>query len=896
MVAAHAFHPQANPQSPPNADLFEPFTCYRSSRGICDGRYDANGRRGTVYSYNRRHWYKSDNPSVKIVLEDISQLRPGQPLTVRGQLQDYDGNPYVPGANQFGVDDPVSGACRIVPVQPDARFTYATDVVPSTTTLYSMLFFVSGPLGIVEIPLDLPIAVDPSSYTYESASEIALGSISTAFDPMTDALVKRLPDGGLAAPLAANLWQSGKSLGLEMTSLAKGGADRWASSPTSALIFAGAAISCPLTFMVPGAQFLAPVCVWTAEYTAQSFIGATTIEASDKIIDVLPLSPTERAYWKNVAIPTAEIAATVITLAPDANTADLLATASELVEYGVQQAEIVNVERQNGSVVGFTIIGKSLSGRTFCYGVTPKEDRVCRIRGYCPVDLAVQDSAGHTVSKGAIGIPRATYTEADFNGDGRLDDEIMIPEASGRYQVRVIPETNAVAIDSFTLAVDDPYFESTLVLAREVKIKNIPPQPYTFEIGSTPWLRKSDLPTGRKNKRAKDGACLAAGDESSCLYALKGNNTLEFYKYYGVSDVWEKKESIPAIGSSGKKKAVKKGAAMTSANGGLFAAKGNNTLEFWRYQASTGWAQAASIPVGGKSVKEGAGAVALSWEDSTYVYFLKGSGTQEFYRFNASSNVWKSIANAPTGRSGKSFKNGSCIAYDGDRTMYALKGSYNEMFAYKLDSNAWTTRAALPLVGRSGKKKKVKDGAGLASLGGLVYALKGGNTQEFWQYRPAADSWSQLVDIPIGGGKKVKGGGALAASGGLIYALKGNNTLEFWRYTPGGEFASAPGSNVATQSVMPFYPFMLCQNAPNPLRDQTAIRYSLPSEAKVSLLIHDVSGRIVRTLVNERQEAGIHSATWNGFADDGQHVTGGVYFYRLQTEKETETRKLIIAR
>ena len=172
--------------------------------------------------------------------------------------------------------------------------------------------------------------------------------------------------------------------------------------------------------------------------------------------------------------------------------------------------------------------------------------------------------------------------------------------------------------------------------------------------------------------------------------------------------------------------------------------------------------QKSDVPTGSKRVKEGTGAVAVAVGGVDYIYLLKGSGTFEFYRYNLNTDVWDtSLPSAPSGASGKTFKNGSCLTYDGGDTIYALKGSYNEFFAYSISARTWATRETLPRICPPGtSKKKVKDGAGIAVVGRALYALKGGNTNEFWMYARDDRRWSPAAQMPTVT-KKVKGGGAL---------------------------------------------------------------------------------------------------------------------------------------
>jgi hypothetical protein len=90
---------------------------------------------------------------------------------------------------------------------------------------------------------------------------------------------------------------------------------------------------------------------------------------------------------------------------------------------------------------------------------------------------------------------------------------------------------------------------------------------------------------------------------------------------------------------------------------------------------------------------------------------------------------------------------------------------------------------------------------------------------------------------------------------------------------------------------------VLGQNAPNPFNPQTQITYAIPDGASgkpVSLLVYDVAGRLVRTLVDAVQPPGIHVLGWDGTDDRGSRVSSGVYFYRLRCNSEAQTRKMIL--
>ena len=88
----------------------------------------------------------------------------------------------------------------------------------------------------------------------------------------------------------------------------------------------------------------------------------------------------------------------------------------------------------------------------------------------------------------------------------------------------------------------------------------------------------------------------------------------------------------------------------------------------------------------------------------------------------------------------------------------------------------------------------------------------------------------------------------------------------------------------------------LTYSKPNPMRNSTAIEYYVPTAQKVSLRIYDVSGQLIKTLLDSPMEAGTHQAVWNGLDEQGRAVSSGVYFYQLQGETENTTKKLVVTR
>ena len=424
----------------------------------------------------------------------------------------------------------------------------------------------------------------------------------------------------------------------------------------------------------------------------------------------------------------------------------------------------------------------------------------------------------------------------------------------------------------------------------------------------TGWVARTELPLGPKAKNVKDGGALCAGqvladaNDTGYVFAFKGNNRFEFYRYNITTNTWVALESIPALNRNMKKKGVKKGACLVfGTNGKVYATKGNSCLDLWEYTPGTSggsWLQKADVPMGAKFCREGVGAVAVKEEGTNYIYLLKGSGTFEFYRYNADTDVWDlTLPAAPAGVSGKPYKNGSGIAYDGEDTIYAVKGSYNEFYAYSVFGRTWSVRPPLPLIGASGKKKKVKDGAGMAFFGGAVYALKGGNTDEFWLFNRADQKWYEQAQLPAGS-KRVKGGGALtfSAVNKTLYAFRGNNKREFWQYwIPLGADAGkptdrAPLKSVQTGRTIPGSDYGL-RVAPTPASVAATATYSLARPGRVSLRLRDIAGRLVLTLASGDHAAGEYSTQLNA---GGDRLAAGVYLLEYEAGDYRTTEKLII--
>jgi len=109
----------------------------------------------------------------------------------------------------------------------------------------------------------------------------------------------------------------------------------------------------------------------------------------------------------------------------------------------------------------------------------------------------------------------------------------------------------------------------------------------------------------------------------------------------------------------------------------------------------------------------------------------------------------------------------------------------------------------------------------------------------------------------------------------------------------GQAFLQGIGSSVPRAANM-------IQNYPNPFNPSTSIMFEVyPSEgmnAPIKLLVYDVRGRMIRTLVDEKKSPGIYTVKWDGKNEKGLNVESGVYLFKLESGKEVSIRKGVVTK
>lgn len=149
----------------------------------------------------------------------------------------------------------------------------------------------------------------------------------------------------------------------------------------------------------------------------------------------------------------------------------------------------------------------------------------------------------------------------------------------------------------------------------------------------------------------------------------------------------------------------------------------------------------------------------------------------------------------------------------------------------------------------------------------------------------------------------------LATVGPDIYTYRheglaiGNNTIVEYKVRAVRNQTYSEFTNTATISVSGFFKenkfvdeisYSLHQNFPNPFNPSTTIGFTIKETEFVKLKIFDLLGNEIKTLVNEIKTPGLHYVVWDGDNNYGEKISSGIYFYRIQTERFSQSKKLLL--
>jgi hypothetical protein len=457
----------------------------------------------------------------------------------------------------------------------------------------------------------------------------------------------------------------------------------------------------------------------------------------------------------------------------------------------------------------------------------------------------------------------------------------------------------------------------------------------TKTVYTTAWVRRADIPPQWRRRKVKSAAMTYATTTHK-IYAMKGSGTTDFWVYDPNTDSWDTLAPMPTAPSNKK---PRDGVDFTfdpdhGTQGRIWAIKGSGVPDFYYYDiANDTWVNKRSMVVTYRdwpysnrtyrAPKRGA-AIAYAAEAGTQgsVYGMPGNGTNYFWRYDIARDSWfyphDSVyaqnngvpyyqyipLDIPGGPFGIRCRYGSDMAYLNGKA-YVLKGSNTvEAYGFSHILNKWSDTLDMNTF-YGYRNRRVKSGGALTGLGDQLYALKGGNTQQFWHYNFAADSWKPNTDIPLatsGRRVRIKRGAALTGADVTIFCLKGSSSYEFWEYGPGADtvpvFAEPqPGREGVMADVNGLdlsKPWLTAY--PNPTRLGLNVSYNITNAAPTRLRVYDAAGKVVTNLWDATRSRGQYVTHWSGLAANGREVPAGIYFVKLESGDTRLTQKLIIQR
>ena len=503
---------------------------------------------------------------------------------------------------------------------------------------------------------------------------------------------------------------------------------------------------------------------------------------------------------------------------------------------------------------------------------TSKEDLIIQV--LCPVDLAITDPNGKTITKSTSEIPLGSYMEIDLNGDGDMDDLITILNPiAGQYYIQVIPEQDAPPNDTYTLQV--LFGDKILTIADNELIENIPIDGYTFDYENNIATTDISLKTGwnliscpiQPNDNSVDKVLESIAGKYNSIFAYNTqNNSWQYYIITGGTPIINDLTTIDP----------NKGYWINMTEDIKLTVTGTSPADL-TIPLLSGWNLVGYKGTDGKSRID-----AIS---SIYQQCMS------MFAYDTQANSWQYYINA----------GGSQIVNDLDR-MYQGKGYWISASSdcvwgsnasslaapMAFDSAKQTTpRPELPyIVYGNVEVDGVKVKKGVSYTPSVMLKVDGKTLSTYRMFSDKGYGEYYTFEIPItdDSGKLeiyVEMDGNISKVGELPIGLPGKVTKYDLSY-----------KRTPKES-------RLLQNYPNPFNPETWIPYQLSETSKVAISIYNINGRLVRKLDLGRKEAGIYTdkeraAYWDGRNEEGEQVSSGIYFYQIQSGKFSRMMKSVM--
>jgi len=304
-----------------------------------------------------------------------------------------------------------------------------------------------------------------------------------------------------------------------------------------------------------------------------------------------------------------------------------------------------------------------------------------------------------------------------------------------------------------------------------------------------------------------------------------------------------------------------------------------------------------------------------------YLYMWKATGINTYER----TFIDQKTVYIPDGET--TCRRSKCGDIDGDRIEEIVWATPLKLFVYKATGNnqfqqVWqwnqdhggseNLTVSIYDMNKNGYNEIVVGGSGKTSIfeveavqvlspnGGEVFQ---GDSHQLirWQtfYPPRCDSLSLFYSIDNGRNYQSIVHGLQSTDTSYVWTVPNVNSdsckIKIIVYGPGWQYDESDGlfstttTGVEEIASHPLAMTLGVKAYPNPARSLSVIRYSLPNDGKVSLQLYDISGRLVKTLVNENKNPGIYKISLNT-----KTLSAGVYFLSLETKEKKIIERLII--
>ena len=296
---------------------------------------------------------------------------------------------------------------------------------------------------------------------------------------------------------------------------------------------------------------------------------------------------------------------------------------------------------------------------------------------------------------------------------------------------------------------------------------------------------------------------------------------------------------------------------------------------------------------------------ALSWRD-TLIYTIGGQSGITYYNvveiYDPATNSWQTGTPLPiTNRSFACGISGDLIYVSGGYNGSYIASTYiGEIDPLNPTSITWSMGPDIP-VGSSGQPGRSRLQGTCSNDGKFFFTGGDDNGSSYpafdtWYYDPDDLNWHQCPDKPtaisssqcavfvpsLDGGTFLCSGGYNVSSGSPTNATEGLVNI---------------GTGIEENPVNTSLIFGLYQNVPNPVQNgKIKILYTIIKTYPVTLKIYDSAGRLVKTLIDRNEDAGVKNVYWDCTDNNHQPVSAGVYFCRLTVDSRTATNKIVVVR